>query len=174
MALERDKTKNYLHYTALALFFIVLFLLQYADGVLPRIGGAVPVLLVPAVICAAMFVREWAGAAFGLAAGIFMDLSTPGATCFHAVTLMLMGCAAGLLITCVFNNNLLAALAFNLVFIFLFVTAKWFFLYYMAEYDSPGLYFIKYSLPDGLYTWVLSIPMYLLIRRIMKSMREKR
>ena len=73
--MQRTKSRTYLHYTALGVLFLLLYLIQYL-GLFPAIGGARPLLVVTAVISASMFLRQWGGAAFGCVAGMFLDAVT--------------------------------------------------------------------------------------------------
>lgn len=166
----QSKSRNYVHYAVLGLLCLVLFLIQYTDGVLPKVGGASAVILVPVVVFAAMFLREWEGAITGLIIGVLMDITTSGSTCFNAVVLMLIGCSAGLLITYVVNNNLLAALVMSIGFTGFYFIIKWVFICILGYTDAPFLYLIKHTLPSVVYTFILSIPLYLIMRRLMKHL----
>ena len=168
--MARTKKHTYLHYTVLGVLFLFLFLLQYA-GVFPAIQGARPLLLVAVTITSAMFLRQWAGAAFGAVAGMLMDAVTGGTGCFHTLTLLIFGCAAGLLITCLFNNTLGVSLLLQAGFLLFYVTLRWLFFYLIPGYDNPGYLFVKYGLGDFIYTFVLSIPLYFLIRRLMRQVQ---
>ncbi|HCB90399.1 MAG TPA: rod shape-determining protein MreD, partial [Ruminococcaceae bacterium] len=44
---------------------LVLFVLQETPGLIPEIGGARPVMLIPAAVCIAMFESETPAMAFG-------------------------------------------------------------------------------------------------------------
>ena len=166
---SRSKERTYLHFTALGVLFLVLFLLQ-GVGLFPSIGGARPLLLVSAVISASLFLRQWGGAVFGCAAGLFLDASSSGAGCFHTLTLLVIGCVCGLLITNLLNNTLAVNFLLQAGFLFLYVVLRWLFFYvFPGGYDDVGHIFLKYGLGDFLYTFVLSIPLYLLIRRLMRQ-----
>lgn len=166
--MRQSKSRTYLHYTALGLLFLILFLLQYA-GAFPPIGGARPILVVSAVIAAAMFLRQWGGAVFGCAAGLFMDAVTSGASSFNTLVLLLIGCACGLLITCLFNNTLGVGFILQAGFLLLYVLLRWLFFYVIPGCDDIGHILVQYGLGEYLYTLVLSIPLYLLIRRLMRQ-----
>lgn len=166
--MQRTKSRTYLHYTALGVLFLLLYLIQYL-GLFPAIGGARPLLVVTAVISGAMFLRQWGGAVFGCVAGMFLDAVTSRANCFNTVALLVFGCVVGLLITCFFNNTLGVNFILQAGFLFLYVLLRWFFFYFTAGYDNAGYLFVKYGLGDFVYTLVLSIPLYLLIRRLMRQ-----
>lgn len=162
------KSRDYLHYTVLGILFLLMFVLQYTKGALPTVFGARPLLLVSGVICASMFLREWTGAMFGLFAGIFIDSVVTGSICFYAIVLMLVGCASGLTITYYLNNNLGTAMIMNAAGLLLFVTLDWLFFYCIPGQAGAVYYFVRYSLGNWVYTFIVSVPLYLLIRRLLK------
>ncbi len=168
--MARTKKHSYLHYTVLGVLFLFLFLIQYT-GLFPPVYGARPLLLVSATIAAAMFLRQWAGAVFGLVAGMLMDAVVGGAGCFNTVVLLIFGCVSGLLITCLFNNTLGVSFLFQAGLLLLYVTLRWLIYYLLPGYDDAGYLFLKYGLGEFVYTFVLSIPLYLLIRRLLRQVQ---
>ena len=62
-------------------------MVQETPGLLPEIGGARPVLLIPAAISIAMFESEFAGIGFGLLCGLFLDIGMGGVLGFHGLLL---------------------------------------------------------------------------------------
>ena len=58
------------------LMLILIFLLQSAPYLMPRIGGVYPLLLIPAVVCIGMFERELVGGFLGLLAGVLWDITS--------------------------------------------------------------------------------------------------
>lgn len=106
----------------------------------------------------------------GLIVGILMDITTSGVTCFNAVVLMLMGCTAGLIVTYLVNNNLLAALVMSFSCSGIYFLLKWVFALILGSTDAPFLYLLKQIIPSIIYTFVVTIPLYLIIRRIMKRL----
>ena len=69
--MDRYKIIRYFAYT---IEILILYMVQETPGLLPEIGGARPVLLIPAAISIAMFESELAGIAFGLLCGLFLDI----------------------------------------------------------------------------------------------------
>lgn len=166
--MRRSKGRTYLHFTALGVLFLILFLLQYA-GAFPAICGARPLLLVSAVIAAAMFLRQWGGAMFGCAAGLLMDAVSSGVSSFNTLLLLLIGCACGLLVTCFFNNTLGVGFILQASFLLFYILLRWLFLYVLPGYDDVGYLLARYGLGEYIYTLALSVPMYLLIRRLVRQ-----
>ena len=73
--MDRYKIIRYFAYT---IEILILYMVQETPGLLPEIGGARPVLLIPAAISIAMFESELAGIAFGLLCGLFLDIGMGG------------------------------------------------------------------------------------------------
>ncbi|HBT91305.1 MAG TPA: rod shape-determining protein MreD, partial [Ruminococcaceae bacterium] len=65
--MSRYRVIRYLGYS---IEILVLFVLQETPGLIPEIGGARPVMLIPAAVCIAMFESETPAMAFGLAGGL--------------------------------------------------------------------------------------------------------
>lgn len=150
----------------------ILYFIQYTKGYNLKIGNATAVLLVPVIVFIATFYREWTGALFGLAVGTLMDITTSGSTCFNAIALMLIGCAAGLLITYWLNNNLLSALFLDFVFVFIYFISKWLFLQFFSGQSYAVQYLLQYNLPSAFLTFAAGIPIYIIMRYIIKRINR--
>ncbi len=149
-------------------FLFLLFTLQYS-GHLPRLHGAVPFnLLLPAVVFAGMFFGPWSGALLGLAAGVFADAISAGATGFNSVAFFLIGCAAGLFIQHLLGNTAVAALLLSAGAALLFETARYLFTYIVIGYANTGFYYVQYSLVSAALTTLLALPIYFLFKKLMK------
>ena len=170
--ISRERSKNYLGYAVFGLISFVLYFIQYTKGYNLKIGNATAVLLVPIAIFVAVFFREWVGALFGLAIGTLMDITTSGSSCFNAIALMLIGCTVGLLITYWINNNFLSALFLDFAFVFIYFFSKWLFLIFLSEKAFAAEYLLKYILPSALLTFFVGIPIYIVMRYIMKIIKR--
>ena len=168
----RDRVKNHIGYAVFGMISFVLYFIQYTKGYNLKIGNATAVLLVPIIVFIATFFREWVGALFGLAIGTLMDITTSGSSCFNAMALMLIGCAAGLLITYWFNNNLLSAFFLDFIFVFIYFFSKWLFLQLFFSKAYTAEYLLEYILPSALLTFVVGIPIYIIMRYIMKNINK--
>jgi len=138
--------------------------LQSAPGLL-RIWGVKPVLIIPLAVAVALFEREAASAAFGLAAGFLWDLSAGRLFGFYGMVLLVC-CAAVTLLSmyCIrvnLANFLMACLAVG------FLSGLWNYLFYnlIWGYQDVLLYFWK-MLAQTLYTGLLAPPAYCLVRWI--------
>lgn len=166
-----DRIPKMTGYTVFGVLFFVLYLLQYT-GCLPHIGTAVAAPLVPAVVLVALQYKEWVGGIFGLIAGSLMDIMGAGSACFHAFTLFLLGCVAGLLIKYYLNNNLWSALALIVGFCVLFFFVKW--LVFYTGVTASGRLLLQWGLGSAVYTAAFGVLLYFLLRLLFRRLEVKR
>lgn len=167
--MPNQKTSAVRH-TAYGLFLLVLVLLQSVPGLIPSVGGALPVLVLPFVVTVGVFERELAGAAFGLAAGLLMDLFSPHVGGFNAVSLMIIGCVCGLFVSYLLTVTLRSALLLFCGASVLYFTSQWLIYYVFKGYERPFYYLYQYQLPSFLYTLLFLIPIYYFVRMLWRRM----
>ncbi len=168
----RDNSGSKFRFIGHSLILAVCYFLQITPGVMPEILGTLPMLVIAVVVCIAMFEKDLAGTLFGLAGGLLLDLNSLQAPGFNAMLLMVIGCASGLMVSNLMKNTLStallltggAALAYNIIY--------WAVFYLFKGVERAGYYFIRYEIIDVVYTMVLAIPVYLIIRRFMKSLKS--
>lgn len=163
-----EKYHSHLYYL-LAILCFGLFILQRINGLSLKIGNAFPVLLVPAVIMIACFLREWTGFLAGLLSGIALDTVTNGTTCFNTITLMLLGVSAGLIFRLLMNRNIKSALIIGFLGCLVYFVAKWFFLDVLSGDASAMQLLLRYHLPSALYTAVFTVPFFFFVRKLTKK-----
>ncbi len=164
------ENKNlFIRRTLYALIIIAASVLQNTAGFFPEIFSARAFLLIPVVICTAMFERDAAGAAAGLAGGALWDITsqTDG---YFAVLLFIAGCACGILINHYMRNNILTAVVLNSAFLMIFSIT-----HCLITLGGTGLCvssFFGFYLPSSIYTLALMIPIYAFIRYLGKVFRD--
>lgn len=172
MTLETERKKLILRRGSLALILLVLSVLQNTDGFFPQIFGVRALLLIPAVVCIAMFERDMAGMFFGLFAGALWDMNAGGAS-FNALYLMAVGFICGTLINTIMRNNIVTALLLSMVFIPVYVVGYWFFHYIVGGLDAAGFMFLRYYLPGIFYSAAFLPLMFIGVRAIEKHYSEE-
>lgn len=172
MTLETERKKLILRRGSLALILLVLSVLQNTDGFFPQIFGVRALLLIPAVVCIAMFERDMAGMFFGLFAGALWDMNAGGAS-FNALYLMAVGFICGTLINTIMRNNIVTALLLSMVFIPVYVIGYWFFHFVVGGIDMAGFVFLRYYLPSIFYSAVFLPLMFIGVRAIEKHYSEE-
>ena len=157
-------------YGALVLLF---GLWQFSPRAWPVIGGGRPLLLVPLTAAVAMFAGPVAGAAAGVAAGVFWGLYSDALFGFHALLLLVIGCAVGLFVRLLLRNNWLSAALLCGGAVVTYTLLDW-----LCNYLLPlreGLFLLLWHtvLPNMVYTLILSVPIYGVVRGVTKLLNNR-
>lgn len=163
MSMPNVKKKKLAVYGSYAVILLALFSFQYAAAWHPAPGKATVSFLLPAVFAAGILFKDWAGAFYGLAVGVAMDIVTSDAVCFNAILLFLLGWSAGILIRRLLINNWISALLIILAETFVYYFIKWFCFVLLAGGEA-GRYFARITLPTVLFTALAGVPLYFLLR----------
>ena len=163
-----EKYHNHLYYSLVLLCF-GLFVIQRIEAFNLKLGNAFPVLLLPAIMVIACFLREWCGFISGLICGIALDTITNGTQCFHTITLMLLGAFVGLTFSFFLNRNIKAMIIVSVLVSLLFFLLKWLFLDFFAGDPSALDLLLRYHLPSAIYTSLFSIPFFYFVRWLCKK-----
>lgn len=172
MTMETERKKLILRRGSLALILLVLSVLQNTDGFFPQIFGVRALLLIPAVVCIAMFERDVAGMFFGLFAGALWDMHASGAS-FNALFLLAVGFICGTLINTIMRNNVVTAFLLTMIFVPIYEIGYWFFHFIAGGLDMAGFMLLRYYLPGIVYTAVLLPVMFIFIRAVEKIFVEE-
>jgi rod shape-determining protein MreD len=148
--------------------FIIIFIFQFTPYLLPKIFDISPLLLIPAVICIAMFEGEAVGAVFGIVAGILWDSQSGRVFGFNCLFLMIFGIIIGLLIQYLFHNTVVSALLFTLLATVILELITWYFFYSIYGDNQIVFALLQVILPTTIYTLLLSIPIYIGFRKLNK------
>lgn len=146
---------------------------QAAPRGFPEIGGGRPLILIPLTTAVAMFTGPVGGAATGAAAGLLWDLNSVRLFGFNGLMLMLIGCGAGLMVRLLLRNNALSAGLLALGGTALQGLADWAVNYLLPNRPGVGLLVVRTLLPNAIYTCVLALPIYGLVRWIAKKTRGR-
>ncbi len=154
---------NYIYYTGLAMVLLATFMLQ-ALPVFPRVFSVLPLPLIPLVVCIAAFNSEVTGFICGLCAGILMDIISPTVDGFNAIALLVIGLACGLLTEFLLNDRLLTTALMCVCACALYYFAYWMIVIMPHGYAHAGLYLVRFSLPQLVYSSVFVVPFYYFAR----------
>ncbi len=167
MTLETQNKKLIFRRLCLALILLLLSVLQNTDGLFPQIFGVRALLLIPAVVCVAMFERDIFGMIFGLFAGALWDVFSSGAS-YNALFLLSVGFICGTLINTIMRNNVVTAGILSFTAITLYTLVYWLFHFVFGGLDSAAYMLLRYYLPGIFYT-ALFIPfMFIIVRSVEK------
>lgn len=169
----RRLSRRYLTWTAYGLLMLATIIVQSLPHGLPAIGGVRPVLIVPLVVCTAMYEGPVGGAAAGIAAGLLWDMFSDRLLGFNALLLLIVGCACGLLVRLLIRNNLLAALLLSAAGLLVTGLADWFFNHVMALQKESLFALVHLTLPRALYSFLLTPLLYGLVTLIARTLRRR-
>ena len=172
MTIETHRKKLILRRICLALILLLLSVLQNTDGFFPQIFGVRALLLIPCVVCIAMYERDIFGMVLGLFAGALWDIFSSGAS-FNALFLTAVGFICGTLINTIMRNNVVTATILSALSAIIYNTCYWAFTYLFGGLDSAGFMFLRYYLPSIVYTAALTPLFFFTIRFIYKKFTEK-
>lgn len=168
MTIEAQRKKTIIRRAVLALIILTLSVMQNTDGFFPQIFGVRALLLIPAVVCVAMFERDIAGMIFGLFAGALWDIVASGNN-FNALYLLAAGFICGTLINTVMRNNVVTASILSVIFILVYSLGYWLFHYVFASIDGAAHALVRYYLPGALYTAVFAPVIFIMVRAVEKK-----
>lgn len=168
MTLESQRKKLITRRLCLALILLLLSVLQNTDGFFPQIFGVRALLLIPAVVCIAMFERDIYGMLLGLFAGALWDISASGAS-FNALFLLATGFICGTLINTVMRNNVVTAFILTAASSAVYVVGYWAANFLFAQIDGAVFVFLRFYLPEIFYTILLLPLTFIIVRGIEKK-----
>ncbi|MCM1364338.1 MAG: hypothetical protein NC122_09930 [Faecalibacterium sp.] len=157
-----------------AVLFVITAAVQHTGGLLPVIGSAHAMLLIPLTVSVAMFEQSVAALIFGVFAGFLWDMASVNADGYFAVFLAVTGFTVSLLMSFVMRNNFLCACLVSATASILCNVGYWLFFIVIRGYDSPIYLLMNYYLPSAIYTAVLIPIYYFLIRGISNLMKPEK
>lgn len=171
--MRRTYYRGFVYHTLLAVICALLYLWQNSINAFPEIASLRALPVIPFVICIAMFNPETAGMAYGLVAGLIMDISWSKITGFNALFLLVSCAVCGLLIRFLLTRTLLTALLLNFAVCFAYFLLYWLFFCQLAGIEDSAYCLFSAYLPMALYTWAFTIPLYLLVGFITGKFRTE-
>lgn len=153
-------------------FIIVLSaVLQNTPDVMPQMFSANAMLLIPVVVSIAMFESEVVSLGFGLAAGLLWDATSSEGHFYHSLVLCIASFFVSVLVRRRVRNTLFGSIVLTFAITFIHNTVYWFlFVFIPHPQGAGGAYFSFYFL-SCIYTVLVGIAAYLIIRPIEKAFR---
>lgn len=162
----KTKAKRYLVY---ALIIFASHILQNSICIFPPIFSARPILLISATVCIAMFEGEVVGAAAGLLAGVLWDTVTVTADGYNALYLMVACATCGVLLRILMRNNIVTFTMMNTAITLIYILTYVLFFISVRGLGGESYLLLRYYLPMGIYTLVLTPFWYVLIRAVYRK-----
>lgn len=148
--------------------------LQSTKGLVPKINEVSAFILIPLVVCIALFEKSVPSLLFGAFAGIMWDMYSVTADGFFSVVLTATGFLTAIVILFFMRNNIMTALILSIVSTFFCNTLYWFNFVLMADSTSSFYIYLRYYLPSVLYTSVFTFVFYYTIRFIYEKTSPER
>lgn len=172
MTLETQKKKLIFRRLCLALILVAVSVLQNTENFFPQVFGIRALLLIPAVVCIAMYERDKWGMLLGMFAGALWDVFASGAS-YNALFLLATGFLCGTLINTIMRNNIVTASILSFIFSVLYHIGYWFFNFIFVSLDSAAFMLLRYYLPGIAYTAVFTPIIFIIIRAVEKKISEE-
>lgn len=158
---------------AYTLEILALFVLQETPGLIPAVGGAKPVAVIPAVLAIAMFEEEIPAMLFGLFGGLLVDFGFGSMLGFNGLLLAVVCHVAARMTADLVRTNLLTASIFSVSVGAVLTLLHWACFYVLPGYQYAGYALARHFLPVFLYTAVLTPLAYYFNRALAEQVRDR-
>lgn len=148
---------------------VVSALIQNTPGFRLSLGELSPMLLIPFVVCVAMYERSLTGLAYGVLAGTLWDFGTTGADGMYTLMLATIGFTVGIIITFYVRNRLFSAFVLTLISSAAVSIAYWMLFVLRKGYEGTWVILLSRFLPLAVYTALFVFIYYYLIGFIVKA-----
>ncbi len=165
-------SKDYLKWAAYGLILILTTIVQALPHGLPTIAGGRPLLMIPVVVCIAMFEGPVDGAIAGMAGGLLWDLFSDRLLGFNALILLILCCACGLLSQLLIRNNLISSMLMVCASLIVQGVLDWFFNHVLVRQPEPLYALLHLTIPRIVYTLVLTPLLYLVVYAVCRFLRS--
>ena len=159
----KTKVKRYVAY---GLILLLAHILQNSLPIFPEILAVRPVLLISVAVCISMFEGELVGAIAGLLAGALWDTVTATADGYNAFYLMVACAVCGVLLRVFMRNNIITYIMMNTGITILYFSSYVLFFITAQGIDGGAEMLLRYYLPMGAYSLLLTPIWYIIIRAV--------
>ncbi|MBQ5678170.1 MAG: rod shape-determining protein MreD [Clostridia bacterium] len=159
----KTKLKRYAVY---GVIILLAHIFQNILTIFPQIASVRPVLLISVALCISMFEGEVVGAVAGLLSGALWDTFTVTADGYNALYLMVACAVCGVLLRIFMRNNIITYIMMNTGFTTLYFLSYVLFFITARGIDGGAEMLLRYYLPMGIYSLVLTPFWYVIIRAI--------
>lgn len=153
----------------LVLVAVISAIIQNTPGFRLSLGNLSPMLLIPFVVCVAMYERSLAGLAYGVLSGALWDFGSTGADGMYTLMLATIGFGVGMIITFYVRNRLFSAFVLTLMSSTAVSVAYWMLFVLRKGFEGTWTILLSRFLPIAIYTALFVFVYYFLIGFIIKS-----
>lgn len=151
------------------LLAVLTAIIQHTPGFRLTVGNLSPMLLVPLVVCVAMYERSLAGLFMGLLSGLLWDFATSGADGMFTLMLTVIGFGIGMLITLHLRNRLVTAVVLSFASSLAVSVAYWAVTILRKGYDGTWEILFTHFIPLAAYSALFVFVYYYLVGFIIKA-----
>ncbi len=162
-----------IRYLAYTIEIVVLFVLQETPGLIPAVGGARPILLIPAVLAVAMFEDRTPALFFGLLSGLLIDFGAGSILGFHGLLLSAACFIVSAVTTDLFQTNFLTSMLVSVITSACVMILQWACFYVLYGYEYPLYALTVHYIPMYLYTAALMPVTYYFNRALALQIHSK-
>ncbi|MBQ6600598.1 MAG: rod shape-determining protein MreD [Clostridia bacterium] len=142
--------------------------MQHTPGFSFSLGNIAPMLLIPFVVCVAMYERTLTGLVFGVIAGAFWDFASAGADGMFTLLLSVIGFFTGVIITFYIRNRLVSAVFLTFISSLAVSAVYWAVFVLRKGYDGSFSILLTRFIPVAVYSTLFVFVYYYLIGFIIK------
>ena len=142
--------------------------IQHTPGFRFDLGTLSPMLLVPFVVCVAMYERSIVGLFIGGLSGVLWDFAVSGADGMFTLMLSVIGFFVGVLVTFYLRNRIITAAVLSGVSCLVVSVAYWMVAVLRKGYDGMWEILFTHFIPLALYSTLFVFLYYYLIRFIVR------
>lgn len=143
-------------------------ILQHTPYFRLDIGSLSPMLLVPFVVCVAMYERSIQGLIYGFIAGALWDFASTGADGMFTLMLSTIGFGLGIIITFYVRNRLFSAVALSLISCTAVSVAYWLVFILRKGLEGSWAVLFTHFIPLAVYSSLFVFVYYYLVGFIIK------
>jgi rod shape-determining protein MreD len=152
---------------------LAVFVLQETPGLVPLLGNAKPVAVIPAVLSMAMFEEETPATLLGLFGGLLIDFGYGSMLGFHGLLLAAVCHGVSRMAADLVRTNLLTAMILSASVSAALTLLQWACFYVLPGYRDAGYALTQHYLPIFLYTVALTPLAYSFNRALATQIRER-
>ena len=171
-SISKSKLNLYIRRAVTVLAIFLIAMVQNTPYLSIPILGARPFFLIPLVVCISMFERDLWATFMGVLAGALWDVTLSWGDGFHAIFLMVVATAAGLLVNYLMRNNLYTAMLLSAVAIVLYAVLHWLIFVICRGVEGGAMLFVTFYLPSIVYTFAFVPLIYFIMRGFVKKLKE--
>ncbi len=162
--MRRSLNEKLISFLGAATLICLAVLLQVSFPVLPSVFGARAFLIIPFVVCGAMYKGEFYGTAFGIFAGAVWDSVSPLPDGILALTLGVVGFTVALLSKKYMRRVLRTSALFTVLGSLAVVSLMVAYYAFGCGFESISPMLGSYYIPCVFYTLVVNVPVYYIYR----------